>query len=306
MRSIDGGARLLASDQEGGVMSQSRTMRRRRLARALRQYRATSGMSGEDAAKALLCGSGTISRMENGDSSDPLRARDALRLYGAPEAVVDEMVAIALETRKRNKPGTVRRPYQDVVPKRLAEYYELEDEAAMVSMLEGECVPGLIQTRAYARALISTWDPHVSDDEVDRLLSIRMDRQERLLDDRPLKLRVVLGEAALLTEVGGQEVLRAQLDQLATLAHDVANVQVRILPFSSGARPALGRNFTILSFPNDADPDVIFAESVTYFVLEDETAEVDRFRDAYNQLWNMALDESRSARLIEQAASAIK
>src|SRR6266496_2771879 len=149
MRSIDGGARLLASDQEGGVMSQSRTMRRRRLARALRQYRATSGMSGEDAAKALLCGSGTISRMENGDSSDPLRVRDALRLYGAPEAV--------------------------------------EDEAAMVSMLEGECVPGLIQTRAYARALISTWDPHVSDDEVDRLLSIRMDRQERLLDDRPLK-----------------------------------------------------------------------------------------------------------------------
>jgi transcriptional regulator with XRE-family HTH domain len=297
---------MCTSNQEGGAMSQSRTMRRRRLARALRQYRSAAGMSGEDVAKALLCGSGTISRMENGDSSDPLRVRDALRLYGAPESVVDEMVAIALETRKRGKPAAVRRPYHDVVPKRLAEYYELEDEAEQASMLEGEFVPGLIQTRAYARALISAWDPQVSDDQVDRLLSIRMDRQARLLDDHPMWLRVVLGEAALLTQVGGPDVLRGQLEQLATLAHDVPTVRIRVLPFSAGARPALGRNFTILRFPEEADPDVIFAESVTYFVLEDETAEVEKFRDAYNQLWDMALDEGRSARLIGQATSTIK
>lgn len=281
-------------------MSQSRTMRRRRLARALRQYRAASGMSGEDAAKALLCGSGTISRMENGDSSDPLRVRDALRLYGAPESLVDEMVAIALETRKRGKAGAVRRPYQDVVPKRLAEYYELEDEAEVASKVEGECVPGLIQTEAYARALIGAGEP---DDEVDRLVSIRMDRKRRLTGDRPLCFRVALGEAALLTEVGGREVMREQLDHLAMLARDVRNVEIRVLPFSAGARPALGRNFTILSFPDDADPDVIFAESVTYFVLEDEIAEVERFRDAYNQIWNMTLEETRSAKLIAQAAS---
>jgi hypothetical protein len=190
-----------------------------------------------------------------------------------------------------------------VLPKRLAEYYELEDEAEQASMLEGEFVPGLIQTRAYAQALIGAGEPA---DEVDRLMSIRMDRQERLLDDHPLKLRVLLGEAALLTEVGGPDVLRGQVDQLATLAHDVPNVWIRVLPFSAGARPALGRNFTILSFPGDVDPDVIFAESVTYFVLEDETSEVEKFRDAYNQLWEMALDDDRSARLIGQAASTIK
>lgn len=277
-------------------------MRRRRLARTLRQYRAASGLSGEDAAKALLCGSGTISRMENGESSDPLRVRDALRLYGAPESLVDDMVAIALETRKRSAPGAVRRPYQDVVPKRLAEYYELEDEAEQASMLEGEFVPGLIQTEGYARALIGAGEP---DDEVDRLVSIRMDRQQRLLHEHPLKLRVVLGEAALLTAVGGPDVLRAQLDQLVALVHDAPSVRIRVLPFSAGARPALGRNFTILSFPDDADPDVIFAESVTYFVLEDETAEVEKFQAAYNQLWDMALDETRSAKLIEEAASLI-
>lgn len=146
------------------------------------------------------------------------------------------MVAIAIETRKRGKPGVVRRPYQDVVPKRLAEYYELEDEAEQASMLEGECVPGLILTAGYARALIGAGEP---DDEVDRLVSIRMDRQQRLLHDHPLNLRVVLGEAALLTEVGGRDVLRAQLDQLVALAHDAPSVRIRVLSFSAGARPAL-------------------------------------------------------------------
>ncbi|MPZ85238.1 MAG: helix-turn-helix domain-containing protein [Actinophytocola sp.] len=285
------------------MSNSGRSMRRRRLARALRQYRAATGMSGEDAAKALLCGSGTVSRMENGESAEPLRVRDALRLYGAPEAVIDEMVQIALDGRKRSKPGVIRRPYQDVVPKRLAEYYELEDEAEMASKLEGEFVPGLIQTEAYARALIGAGEP---DDEVDRLVSIRMDRKRLLTGDHPLRFRVALGEAALLTAVGGLKVMREQLDHLAALAREAPNVQIRVLPFSAGTRPALGRNFTILSFPDEADPDVIFAESVTYFVIEDEAEEVERFRNAYNRIWDMALDEGRSARLIAQAASKLK
>lgn len=50
---------------------------------------------------------------------------------------------------------------------------------------------------------------------------------------------------------------------------------------------------------------MIFAESVTYFVLEDETSEVEKFQAAYNQLWDMALDETHSAKLIEEAASLI-
>jgi hypothetical protein len=264
-------------------------------------------MSGEQAAKELLCGSGTVSRMENGESAEPLRVRGALELYGAPQDVIDEMVQIALEGRKRGPAGAMRRPYQDVAPKRLAEYYELEDEAAMASKLEGEVVPGLIQTRAYARELIGAWDPDVPEDQVERLLSIRMDRQDRrLTGDRPIHFRVALGEAALHTEVGGPKVLREQLKHLVMLAREVPHVQIRVLPFSAGARPALGRNFTILSFPDEADPDVIFAESVTHFVLEDETTEVERFRAAYNQIWEMALDETRSVRLIEQAASKIK
>jgi transcriptional regulator with XRE-family HTH domain len=280
-----------------------RSMRRRRLARTLRQYRAAKGLPGEEVAKALLCGSGTISRMENGESADPLRVRDALVLYGAPKAIIDEMVQLALETRKRGQPGAIRRPYQDMVPKRLAEYYELEDEAERASLLEGEFVPGLIQTSAYARALISAGQPA---DEVDRLVSIRMNRQGRLTGDRPLQFRVALGEAALLNEVGGAKAMREQLDYLVTLAKESPNVRIRVLPFAKGNRPALGRNFTILSFPDHADPDVIFAESVTYFVLEDETSEVERFQRAYNCLWDMALDETRSARLIAQVASKSK
>jgi transcriptional regulator with XRE-family HTH domain len=278
------------------------SMRRRRMARALRQYRSAAGLTGDEAARALLCGTGTISRMESGDSADPLRVRHALALYGAPPETIDDIVTIAVEIRGGAR-GAIRRPYHDVVPKRLAEYYELEDEADQVSKVEGECVPGILQTPAYTRAWISAWDPHLPDEQAKRWLEIRLERQQRLTGDHPLQLRVVLGEAALLTEVGGPKVLREQLDRLVVLARDVPTVHIRVLPFAKGAHPALGRNFSILRFPQEADPEVIFAEGLTHFVLEDEKTEVQRFRDAYNRLWDMALDETHSARMIAQRAA---
>lgn len=278
------------------------SMRRRRMARVLRQYRSAAGLTGDEAARALLCGTGTISRMENGESADPLRVRHALALYGAPPDTIDDIVKLAMEVHSGTR-GAIRRPYHDVVPKRLAEYYELEDEADQVSKVEGECVPGILQTPAYTRAWIGAWDPHLPDEQAKRWLEIRLERQRRLTGDHPLHLRVVLGEAALLTEVGGPKVLREQLDRLVTLAQDVPTVQIRVMPFAKGAHPALGRNFSILRFPDEADPELIFAEGVTYFVLEDEKTEVERFRQAYNRLWEMALDETRSARMIAQVAS---
>jgi transcriptional regulator with XRE-family HTH domain len=280
-----------------------RTIRRRRLARELRQWRDRAGMTADDAARALICGAGTISRMENGQSGDPYRVKGLFELYGAPPETVADMIDIAREGRRR--PSTVRKPYHDFVPKRLAEYYELEDEAESLSMLEGECVPGLIETADYARALIAGFTPHVQADEVDRLLEIRIARQERVMGPDPLRLRVVLGEAALYTQVGGPKVLREQLKHLLHLVGEQPNIEIRVLPFSTGARPALGRNFTIMSFPDREDPDVIFAESVSHFVLEDEIDEVAKFRAAYNQLWKAALDGSRSAKLIAKAVSEV-
>ncbi len=259
-------------------------------------------MSSDDAAQALLCGTGTISRMENGQSAEPLRVKHALEAYGAPADVVAEMVEIAKEGRKR---GAMRRRYDDVLPKRLAEYYELEDEADAISLLEGEFVPGLVQIKEYARALIASYSPHVRPEDVDRLLDIRMTRQQRVTAADPLKLRILLGEAALHTQVGGPRVLRAQLEHLLDLTSNYETIETRVLPWAVGARPALGRNFTILEFPDPDDPAVIFAESVSYFVLEDEDDEVAAFRTAYNQLWELASDGAGSARLIEQAASVL-
>jgi hypothetical protein len=215
------------------------------------------------------------------------------------------MVKIAAQTAGR-KGAVVRRPYHDLVPKNLAEYFDLEDEADSAAVLEGEFVPGLLQVPEYAQALISSWDPHQAPEQVAQLMAVRMERQQRLHGVRPLKLRVLISEAALHTQVGGPDVLRAQLEHLVTLAKNAPNVSIRVLPWSTGARPALGRNFTILSFPDPDDTDVIFSETVTYFVLEDETDEVRRFTEAYDRVWQLALDESASAKLIARAAEQIK
>ncbi len=90
----------------------------RRLARTLRRWRERAGYSVERAAEELLCGAGTVSRMETGGSAEPLRVKAAFELYGAPPKLITDMVEAA---RRRRRRGVLRRPYYDFVSATFAE-----------------------------------------------------------------------------------------------------------------------------------------------------------------------------------------
>lgn len=277
-----------------------RALHRRRLARTLRAYRNRASLSIEQAAEELLCGVGTVHRMENGESAEPLRVKEALKLYGAPSNTIDEMVLLAKEKRKR---GLSPKPYYDVVSKMFAEYLDLEQEADLLQVIEGNLVHGLLQTEAYARAIIENGDPYVPRHQVDRYVEVRMARQECLTRDAPLKLRVVLGEAALHCNVGGPAVLKEQLEHLASINKRMPHVEVRVLPWSAGAHPALGRNFTLLHFPGSKEPEMIFTENVSFFVLQDDETDVSKFQVAYDRVWAKTLSAAESIKLIRRAAA---
>ncbi len=274
----------------------------RRLARTLRRWRERAGYSVEGAAEKLLCGSGTVSRMETGSSAEPLRVRTALQLYGAPDHVVADMVEAA---KQRRRQGVLRRPYYDFVSQTFAEYLDLENEASELSCFQSDVVHGLLQTESYARALVSSGGELVGADEVDKFLALRMERQQRLMDEHPLVLRVILAEGALYTEVGGKSMLRDQLRHLVTLAESAPNITIRVLPFSAGGHPAVGSNFTVLAFPGieAPEPEVIYSESIVNFVLQDESDEVARFQHVYDHVWGMALNTAKSAEMIRRAIS---
>lgn len=274
----------------------------RRLARTLRRWRERAGYSVERAADELLCGAGTVSRMENGASAEPLRVKAALELYGAPPKLIADMVEAAKLRRRR---GVLRRPYYDFVAQTFAEYLDLENEASELSCFQIGAVDGLLQTEEYASALIAGgWGEIVQPADTERFLRLRMDRQQRLIGEDPLALKVVLGEAALYTEIGGPEVLHRQLGHLIDLTESLPSVEVRVLPYSAGAHPAASSNFTVLAFPGDddaAEPEVIYTENVVAFVLQDDIDEVARFQRIYNRMWDTAMDAESSAEIMRQA-----
>ncbi|MFS8096177.1 DUF5753 domain-containing protein [Lentzea alba] len=277
-----------------------KALHRRRLARTLRAWRNEANLSIESVAEALFCGMGTVHRMESGESAEPLRVKAALELYGAPQGLITEMVLLAKEKRRR---GTPPKPYYDLVARTFAEYLDLEEEADLLQVVEGDVVNGLLQTKEYAHALISGGDPYVEPAEVGRYLELRMARQERLTSENPLQLQVVLGEAALHCEVGGRAVLKRQLDHLLAVHHDLPNVDLRVLPWSAGAHPASGRHFITLRFPGSTEAEMIFSENVSFFVLQDDEPEVQRFQLAYDRVWAKALGRTGTAKLIRRVAA---
>jgi hypothetical protein len=136
-------------------------------------------------------------------------------------------------------------------------YVGLEQAASEISTFEVALVPGLLQTPDYARAVIEAELPDAPPAEVDRRTELRMKRQ---WDEASPDLWVVLDEAVIRRVVGGAPTMRAQLERLAEVA-ELPGQTLQIIPFGAGAHASMVSSFSILSFPELADPPVVYLES---------------------------------------------
>ncbi|XTZ16058.1 helix-turn-helix domain-containing protein [Micromonospora echinospora] len=235
-------------------MAGSPTVRRRRLAAALRRLREQTGMTADQAAKEVGISKSAISRIENAQVSVmPPVARSLLELYGVEGEEVDALVQVARDARKRGW----WQAYDDVLPDWFEVYVGLEDEASEIRAFEPQLVPGLLQTADYARAVIRAEHPDAPTDEVDRRIELRMRRQQRT---SPPKLWVVLDEAALRRPIGGEDTFRTQLRRLVE-ASDQPGLTLQILTFGAGEYGSMGSAFSVLTFPEPADPGVVYVET---------------------------------------------
>jgi len=130
-----------------------------------------------------------------------------------------------------------------------------------------------------------------------------MSRQRVLTRDNPLRLSVIVDEAALLREVGGPDVMRGQLRRLAE-ASDLPGVRIQVLPNAAGAHPAITGEFTILRFPELIAPDVVYLENMTSNIYVEREAEVFRYSLAFERLSSLAMGPDESAALISRRAGA--
>jgi len=247
----------------------------------LRRLREARGLSRDTVAEAIGVSASKISRLERGQSGIKQRdVADLLTLYDVrPDADRQAMLGLVKEA---TMPGWWK-DYTDVMPSRFEPFLGLELAASVIRSYEVEIIPGLLQTEDYARAVIRLSHRDDTEEQIQRRVSLRMHRQ-RILDRRdPPQLWAVIDENALRRPVGGPEMQRAQLLHLIEIIQ-LQHVTVQVVPPRVSGEVAAGGPITILRFPEDHLPDVVYLEHISNALYLDKPTDVSHYWDIMNRV----------------------
>jgi transcriptional regulator with XRE-family HTH domain len=275
------------------------TVRRRRLGAELRRLREAHSLKLEEVAERLDLAPSTLSRIETGKAPTKSAYLTAmLELYqvadpGARKVLVD----MAREGHRKGWWSI----YDDVLPSGFDIYVGLEAEASGLRSYETDVVHGLLQTTEYAVAVLRELRPRDSEEQIKRVVDLRMERQRLLDQDPPLDLWLILDEGAIRRNIGGPAVMRGQLEHLIE-ASRWSNVTLQILAFEAGAHAGLIGPFSILEFPERADSDVAYTESVGGMIYLEKDREVRACAEAFDRMRASALSPAASVELIQQVS----
>lgn len=278
------------------------TVRLRRLAAELRRLRAAGDLSREDVEEKTGVNVATLYRIETARTRPQKRTLLALvQLYGADAEQRDHLLALSKEAIRQ---GWLR-PYHSDLPEEYTAYISFEDEAQALRNYESLFLPGLLQTEAYADAVIRGVLPSATDDEVQSRVQARVERQAVLTKDAPLKLWAVVDEAALHRIIGGVDVMVEQLDAL-TKAVKASNITFQVIPFRAGAHPGMPGQFILMEFVDPMDTDLIYIDSMAGDLFLESEADVSRYRSVFDNLAAVALSPNESAALIARRTKDLK
>ena len=280
-------------------MTMGPTVRRRRLGSELRRLREDHSIKLEEVAERLGVAASTLSRIETGKApTKSVYLTAMLEMYGVTDPAQRQVLVDMAREGHRKGWWSV---YDDVLPTGFGIYVGLEAEAAGLRSFEGEAVQGLFQTPDYARAILREVQVRDTDEQVERLVDLRMKRQEVLDRNPPLDVWMILDEAVIRRTIGGPGVMRDQLARLVEASRK-PNVTLQVLPFSTGSHAGLRGPFSILEFPERADPDVAYVESVAGIIYLEKEREVRTAAEAFDRLRAAALSPGQSTDLIIEAA----
>lgn len=261
---------------------QTATLRAQWIGQQLRVMREKAGLTLRDVGDYINRNPGTLSRMEAGFV--------AARL---PEVLAYLDVCGIDDPKHREDLKTMA---QDVWQKgwwdgftanvagALIDWVWLESRATHIYSFEVAVLPGLLQTREYAEAVIRAWDHSATTADIDRYVEVRMGRQRRLTDAEPVQLSTVIDEGALRRLVGGPEVMRAQLAHLRSVA-TWPNVEIMILSGQAGAHASPNGSFDAFRMRRPYPPTGCIATAAGSIVVEGDKAHslfqrYDRLRSA--------------------------
>jgi hypothetical protein len=180
----------------------------------------------------------------------------------------------------------------------VAPLFGLEEAAAAITCYSMFHVPGLLQTEEYARNLIKGIERRIHPEAVEQRVEARLRRQQLLERDQPPLFRALLDEAVIRRQVGGAEVMQAQLDRLLARVRD-QKVVIQVIPFDVGAHASADSNFDFLEFGDKSrQRPVVFVEGLLSSRYYERPVEIARYREALEYLRDAALSPSDSIGLI--------
>ncbi|GEL20772.1 helix-turn-helix domain-containing protein [Pseudonocardia asaccharolytica] len=277
------------------------TARRIALGSHLRRLREAAGISRADAGYVIRASDSKVSRLELGRVAFKERdVADLLTTYGVTDA--DEREAFLDMVRQANQPGWWR-PFNDVMPNWFQGFVGLEESATRIQDYELQFVPGLLQTEAYMRSILTRGRPEYTPPDAERRITLRMKRQKILTGVAPTKLWAVLDESVLYRPIGGPRTLKEQLEHLLELAL-LPNVTIQIVPNQLSGYAAEGP-FTILRFAEPELPDVVYIEHLSGALYLDNRDEVELYSRTFDRLTVDAETPDRSRQLLTKALAGI-
>ncbi|MFV2199036.1 helix-turn-helix domain-containing protein [Nocardiopsis sp. LOL_012] len=266
------------------------------LGKALQQLRYEAGMSGTEVAQMMGFGAAKLSKIERGQTGV---SKADLHLFfqvlDVDEDVRPTLLELGSQSRRarRNRTTTVE---QELPGRNFEKYLGLEEIAVGIRDWHPYLIPGLLQTPEYARTLISA-NPLLLPDQVDRLVQLRVERQQALYrTDDPLQLWSIVEEYALRRVLSTKEVRDDQLRHLLAMGQK-PNVNIQVIPGSAGAHAGLDGAFAILDAGNHLPP-VVYIDSRGMNTYVESVSELSVYKATYDHIQSAALSPIQSAEVI--------
>lgn len=248
----------------------------------LRHFRKLAGLTQAVLAERAGVGEDTIASIEQG--------RRALQLDMAIQ--LDELLGTKGTLRVAVEKIPRKERYQALVK----DFVQYEQSALSLLWYESQLIPGLLQTEAYARFIFGCTYPPLEEDEIEKRVADRLDRQ-KILERKPRPLlHFILEESILHTQLGDPEVMREQLLHLRRCM-DLPFVTIQIMPRNTPRHAGLSGPLILLETP-DHD-GLAYVDGQLRGELYDEPSDVSALMQRYGMLRSQALTVAESTRLLD-------
>jgi transcriptional regulator with XRE-family HTH domain len=251
----------------------------------------------EEVAEKLGLAPSTLSRIETGKA--PTKSAYLTAMLGMYEVEDPGARKVLVDMAREGHRKGWWSIYDDVLPSGFDIYVGLEAEASGLRSYESDVIHGLLQTTDYARTVLRELRPRDSEEQIERGVDLRMQRQRVLDQDPALDVWIILDEGAITRNIGGHAIMRRQLGHLIQ-ASRWPNVTLQVLAFESGAHAGLIGPFSILEFPERTDSDVAYTESLGGMIYVEKDREVRACAEAFDRMRAVALSPAASVDLIQQ------